>query len=471
MRGRFPAIWILGIAMTGICTHASVHARPVSTHKAMAKRESLPAEQAPPEPVRQRSPATSRPVPASHTAPAHAGERVSIVVESHGPVIHEVPPPVGPEFVNSSCDGMAEACPTCCDPFSCNIPSYWASADFLFWWTKEMDVPPLATSSPLGTAQAQAGVLGQPGTAIVFGNTGLQDQGRPGGRFTLGLWLDRNHCQSLDVTYLMLPRDTESASFSSNQFPILARPFFNVFNGAEDARRIAFPGELQGTLGIETSTELQSFEALYRLSINRWCNERTDLLLGYRFAELEDRIRISESTLALAAPLAGTTFDLFDEFNTRNTFHGVEAGLEMQCQNACWSWAALAKVAVGTTDSRTNISGQTITTVPGAAPAVAQAGLLALPTNIGTFDQSETGALWEFGLTLRRQLNCGFTANLGYTCLIWTGVARAGEQIDLGINTTQVPPGVLIGAARPAFDFDMTNYWAQGLRVGLEYSY
>jgi hypothetical protein len=334
-----------------------------------------------------------------------------------------------------------------------------------------MDVPPLVTSSPAGTGQAEAGVLGQPGTSIVFGNTGLQDDGRPGGRFSFGMWLDPEQSQSLDVVYLIVPRDSESESFSSEQFPILARPFFNIVNGAEDARRIAFPGEVQGTVSVQSSSELESYEILYGWTTMRCEDFRTDVLVGYRYAGLDDRIVIEESTLALAPPLTGATFQLFDEFRTRNWFHGAEAGLRVHWDShCCWSLEGLAKFAVGGTDSRANVAGRVTSTVAGAT-ATAQGGLLALPTNIGTFNQSEVGGLFEFGLAMRRQLGCGLTAHLGYTCLLWTSVARAGEQIDLGINTTQVPPGVLAGDARPAFDFDMSSYWAQGLRVGLEYAY
>lgn len=351
------------------------------------------------------------------------------------------------------------------------MPCIWGRADSLYWWSKEMNVPPLGTTSPIGTPQAQAGVLGQPGTTIVLGNGPVHDEVHLGGRFTLGLWLDPSQCSGLDVTYIKLHDDAESFSASNNDFAILARPFFNLGNGTEDARRIAFAGEVQGTLSIQTTSELQSLDAAYRWTSMQTRCQRTAVLLGYRFAQLEERVRIDESTLALAGPLAGATFDLFDQFTTKNTFHGAMAGVEIEWQkNRYWSWEALAKVAVGQNNTRADVAGQVTTTIAGVS-ATAQGGLLALPTNISTFEESEMGALWEFGLTLRRQVRRELTATFGYTFLLWTGVARAGEQIDLGINTTQVPPGVLVGDARPAFAFDMSSYWAQGLQIGLEYAY
>ena len=46
---------------------------------------------------------------------------------------------------------------------------------------------------------------------------------------------------------------------------------------------------------------------------------------------------------------------------------------------------------------------------------------------------------------------------------------HAGEQIDLGINPTQIPPGSLVGEARPIFPFRDSDFWAQGLHFGVEF--
>ena len=39
------------------------------------------------------------------------------------------------------------------------------------------------------------------------------------------------------------------------------------------------------------------------------------------------------------------------------------------------------------------------------------------------------------------------------------------------MNASQFPPGTLSGAARPNFVFHTTDFWAQGLNVGLEYRF
>ena len=63
----------------------------------------------------------------------------------------------------------------------------------------------------------------------------------------------------------------------------------------------------------------------------------------------------------------------------------------------------------------------------------------------------------------------------GYSFLWINTVARAGEQIDPVINVTQFPirsgDGPLVGPARPAFSFERSDFWAQGLSVGVELRY
>ena len=54
--------------------------------------------------------------------------------------------------------------------------------------------------------------------------------------------------------------------------------------------------------------------------------------------------------------------------------------------------------------------------------------------------------------------------------LFLSNVARPGNQIDRTVNTTQLfgtPP--VVGPARPAPLFNQSDFWAQGVNVGLEF--
>ena len=351
----------------------------------------------------------------------------------------------------------------------CQIPRFWGRADYLVWWTSEMDAPSLATTGPAAPPN-QVGVLGQPGTTTLFGGE-LLDGERSGGRFTLGFWLDDCRRRGIDVSYLQLSNESESFSASQNEFPVLARPFFNTQTSAQDARRIALAGEVQGILSVQASTEFQALEVLYRSASDCFPCQRAEFLFGYRFAELDERLGISESTLALGGAAPGAMIDLTDRFEAENEFHGGELGVRLEGAAAdCFAWELLAKVAVGNTRSRARVSGQTTTTAAGAT-AMTSAGLLAQATNSGAFEQDEFSAIWELGITLRRELACGFTGRLGYTLLLWQDVSRVGNQIDTTINPSQIPPGALVGEPRPGFAFQTSDFWAHGLNFGLEYVY
>ena len=101
-----------------------------------------------------------------------------------------------------------------------------------------------------------------------------------------------------------------------------------------------------------------------------------------------------------------------------------------------------------------------VTTYPG--------GLLALPTNMGRYSRSKFAVMSELDVFLRCELTPELRLRFGYTLVTWSDVDRAADQIDVGVNPSQVLSGNLVGEARPAFTPRSTSFWAQGLNVGLE---
>jgi hypothetical protein len=73
------------------------------------------------------------------------------------------------------------------------------------------------------------------------------------------------------------------------------------------------------------------------------------------------------------------------------------------------------------------------------------------------------------GVRLGAQVTERMRAFVGYNFLYWSNVARAGEQIDLRVNPNQIaPPQPLNGPALPAFTPRRSDYWVQGISLGLE---
>jgi hypothetical protein len=104
-----------------------------------------------------------------------------------------------------------------------------------------------------------------------------------------------------------------------------------------------------------------------------------------------------------------------------------------------------------------------------------EGGLLALRSNIGRHQLDELAFIPELGVNVGLEVTNHLKMYAGYSLLWVSGVARAGEQIDPVVNTTQFPlvsaNDPLVGPARPEFKFNETGFWAQGLSFGVELKY
>src|SRR5206468_1061227 len=61
---------------------------------------------------------------------------------------------------------------------------FYASAEYLLWWLKGEHIPPLVTAG--SASDLVPGALGQPGTAVLFGDTSINGGVRSGARFRVG---------------------------------------------------------------------------------------------------------------------------------------------------------------------------------------------------------------------------------------------------------------------------------------------
>jgi hypothetical protein len=208
----------------------------------------------------------------------------------------------------------------------------------------------------------------------------------------------------------------------------------------------------------------------------RDCRCSLDVLVGYRYLSLCDNVAITENLTATdpaatVAPL-GTNLVLADHFHTANYFNGGDIGLAGALRWNAWTLEATARVALGTTYERVDINGATSINVPGFPPVTSPVGFLALSSNSGLFTRNVFAVVPETRLRLAYDINARTRIYLGYSFLYWSRVARAGDQIDLGVNPGLLAPAVL-GASplRPAFNFNGTSFWAQGIDIGLAFRF
>jgi hypothetical protein len=380
----------------------------------------------------------------------------------------------------------------------------------LIWWTKGNRLPPLVTTSVAGTPRAAAGVLGQPGTSILFGDSTVNRMAKSGYRITLGRWMDDCRMRGIEGDYLDAGTSRENYFRNSTGSPILARPFYNVITGQQASELTAYPGVVAGHITSSVSSHLQSAGIRLRrnLACRTWCDDlvcedtccedaqcgedscgtcgignygvarnfRLDLIGGYRYYKLNDRFVMNEDIVATNGAgqlVAGTIFNLHDSFHTTNEFHGGEVGVVANFNRGRWSLELLGKLGIGNNRQTVIIDGSTAITVPGDDTVFynGQGGLLALPTNIGTHSRDRFVLIPQFGLELGYQLSCNIRTYVGYNFIYWSKVVRAGDQIDLRIDPNNLPPAQAGAQPFPGILLAESSYWAQGINLGLEIRY
>lgn len=370
-------------------------------------------------------------------------------------------------------------CNQCCDPCGPNGPCgpqgrVWGGIEYLLWTTSGMNVPPLVTSSPLGTPREAAGVLGDPRTSILFGGGNVNDDFRSGFRAYSGMWLDECQTIGLESSLFYLEPGNDSGAFPCfTNSMIFARPFFDVnpANTRPNSELVCFPNVLAGGVWVNTQSTFWGSDFNIRKNLFCDCNYRLDFLAGYRYWELQDRVNITENLTAVdpnTGTPVGTNFVINEFFYTKNTFNGGQIGLAGEFRRGRFFVSGRQLVAFGNVHKEVEIAGVTQFTVPGQLPQQYTGGLLTQPTNIGKREYDVFAVVPEATVSVGYNVTDGIRAYVGYTFLYISDVSRAGNQIDTVVNSTQIPPGVLVGAPRPAFVRQDSDFWAQGINFGLE---
>jgi hypothetical protein len=359
------------------------------------------------------------------------------------------------------------------DPFKKN---FYFIGEYLLWTTRQDKVPPLvSTSSP-----ADMGILGRPSTQVLFG--GSLDRGAQNGmRLTAGYWLDMYCTEAVEASGFFLGRQSSRFAANSDNLAsgVLARPFFNVNFQREDSEQVAFPGISRGTVQVDAPSDLWGVELNMRCNLCKECNYRVDLLAGPRILHLGESVDIAESIQAgpnAPAPFTNQLVSVADRFATDSYFIGFQLGLAGEYNMGPWSFSARGKLALGGNYDEINIRGiETLSNGLGTLQLGNRpGGLLALGSNIGSQRQGDFAIVPELTLSVGYQVTEHLRALVGYNLLYWTGVVRPGGQIDRNLNQNLIPnfPAAPLGSGlHPSVPFKETDFWAQGLTVGIEYRY
>lgn len=353
--------------------------------------------------------------------------------------------------------------------YGCDCSTNAVRVEYLLWFSRGRNVPPLVTTSLVGTPASDAGILGLATTSVLYGNDPIGTDIRNGGRITVS-HLFRDERTWGDARFWGIEDSSETFFITGDNVPILAIPFYNTVVDAEDALLLEYPGlTTGGSTRVLSKNDLIGADAWLRRNWWNDCCGKLDLLAGYQFTRLDDSISMFSTTTSLQGAGAGTQFEILDQFRTQNEFHGASIGFLAEARRGVLTLEVLGKIALGNMRQQVTIDGSTTTTAAGGGSTVTAGGLFAEPTNMGTYERNRIAFSPELNVNLIYNLNPNWRLIGGYSFIYWSNVVLAGNQIDRVINASQIGGGPLVGPARPAFSFARTDFWVQGMNFGAEY--
>jgi len=351
---------------------------------------------------------------------------------------------------------------------SAQAPGFTTSAEYLVWWMKD---------SPAAPPLLSTGVLGEPDFSAVFGGRDYDTGAQPGGRFTAAYRFNADW--GVEGVGFFLAAGAQTRTVGATGAPGSTRlviPFFRVNEDRESRLTIANPGEFAGTVRESLRNSLHGVELNVTRRLAGGGGVRVDALGGLRYLRLRESLGLVASSVALDVP---DVFDPSDLFETTNRFYGAQGGVKVEYALDRWFARATAKVALGVMRQSLDVRGSLLTNDFNdfGAPQAFAGGVFAQPTNIGEHHRDRFAVVPEAGLNVGYRITPWLSVFAGYTFLYANHVARPGPQIDRGVNATQAltfqapqtppPPVALEGAARPAARVRDTDWWVQGLGLGV----
>jgi hypothetical protein len=344
---------------------------------------------------------------------------------------------------------------------------FTVSAEALLWWFKGNATPPLITEAPTSTTDGKT----------LLGDRDYDTNPNPGFRLTVGYAF--NDRWGLDSSVFYVPtRTTSHRVSSSGEFGStdLLLPVIDATTGEEDPQLISFGGVYAGSARVQISNSLlgSDLNATFRLASGPgW---RVDALGGFRYLRLRESFEFTTES-PFIPPFPRDIYQTTDRLDATNNFFGGQLGVRARMDRGAWFGTAVAKVGLGVMRQTVNIEGTLFTNdfvFPAPTPvAYPGGGYFATPTNIGERSRSVFSVVPEVGLNIGYRLTSWMSIVSGYTFLYASDVVRAPKQINRTVNYSDVnaPPAVPAGPQEPSFRFKSSDFWAQGLSVGLEFRY
>jgi hypothetical protein len=351
---------------------------------------------------------------------------------------------------------------------SFNLPRSWSRYDLLMWFLKAQPLPPLLATAPNHTFVPSSTALDSPYSTLLIGNRSIDNPMSTGGRFTWGWSRDHEREVGWEMTYLFTGTRSATASYDGFDQPrTLGRPVFDVFSGRESEIPVSYPMS-PGGFSATTVNRMQGWEVNGVASIARSDSAYLTVLAGYRYFMVHEGVRLQQFSI----PSPGIEIDSVDQFDGHTRFHGGQIGLETGTEWNRFFVGVVAKVGFGRAYQVIKAGGQTNIAFPGGSSAY-PGGTFTTGPGSGRIERSSFAVLPE------GQLNVGYRFRdrskffVGYNVIYLSEAVRPGDQIDRTFAQATIagPAGLSMLPSRPELRLTSTDFWVQGVVLGLEYKY
>jgi hypothetical protein len=329
------------------------------------------------------------------------------------------------------------------------------SAEALVWWLKGSPAPvPLVTD----------GLVGEPGTKTYLGGRDIDTNPNPGLRVTAGYALSERWGVEASAFYLP-SSNTRNEISSSGQpgSPELRIPYVSLGSG-EAAARLSAGTLFAGYAAERLENSLLGAELNGSMKLASTARWRVDALAGLRYLRLRETYSFDTSSPNIP-PRPSDVWLTRDEFDATNSFYGPQLGVRARADWGGLFLNGVVKVGVGAIVQSVHVTGLFTTNDFNnfGDPETFVGGYFTSPLSAGSHSRTVVGVIPEVGLNAGWRITPWASVFAGYTFLYANNVARPGNQIDRVVD--------LDAGTRPQFKFKGSDFWAQGVNVGLAFQF
>ncbi len=342
----------------------------------------------------------------------------------------------------------------------------WDALELLYWWPTRQPVQPLAIGTRGGTS------------SVLLGGQSLDSQPSAGGRFALGWTTTTDETAGLEIVYFFLGTRTfrqNVRSFAGGTATTFGLPYTNAATGASEILTLARPGVADSSLTVSTAVRVQGWEVNSVANVLNEKHIKLNALIGWRYFQVHEGLRLEQAQYRYTG--AGGVIRTADQFDAHNRFHGGQLGLHADMRRGIVFCEMTAKVAFGQTYEVVKNEGMTLFQPNIGGPVTQQfggSGLYVQPSSLGRTANGVFAVVPEGTFKFGFRLGDSGRVYVGYSFIYLSDAVRPGDQIDRTLNPAQIPlvngTGPIAGD-RPSRLFNRSDFWAQGLIIGLETRY